>query len=282
MKTLVIISLILSMTSIQNNFAQDAIHTKTHGEGKPVLLLPGFANSSEVWKDTIENIEGTYEIHLIDYAGFNAHAPIEFPWLPKVKLALKNYISKNALKEVTIIGHSLGGTLALYLAAELPEHIEQIIVVDALPHTAGLMFPDQKSGSFSYENPYAESQLTMPDEAFQQMLNGQIQMMCEATEKHEQILEWITKTDRETYVKGYIDYLNFDATPLLKNINAEVIILAATSYGKAQSEQVYRTQYANLANYQINYAENAAHYIMYDQPEWFYEQINQALTHEQD
>jgi pimeloyl-ACP methyl ester carboxylesterase len=140
------------------------------------------------------------------------------------------------------------------------------------------MFPNQESGNFSYDNPYANSQLTMPDEAFRKMLNGQIQMMCHATENHEQILEWMTKSDRETYVKGYIDYLNFDASILLKDIKAEVLILAATSYGKAQSEQVYTTQYANLANYDIKYAENAAHYIMYDQPEWFYEQINQAMT----
>lgn len=266
--------------TVNFSYSQEAIHVKTQGDGQPVLMLPGFANSAEVWSETGANLKGSYQFHLVNYAGFNGLKPIETPWLPKVKEGLKDYIIQNDLRNLTIIGHSLGGTLAIYLAGELQDHVQQIIIVDGLPNTSKLMFPNQKPGSFSYDNPYANSQLKMSEENFKQMITQQISMMCKNKEKHELIIQWMVNTDRATYVKGYIDYLNFDATPYLENIQAEVLILAATSYGRAQSEQVYKKQYTNLADYEIKFAENSAHYIMYDQPEWFYQQINQALNND--
>jgi pimeloyl-ACP methyl ester carboxylesterase len=280
MKTLTTLLICLSLLIFNLSKAQNAISVKTQGNGKTLLFLPGFANSSDVWANTIEHIEGEYQFHLVDYAGFNGLQPVEMPWLPKVKADLVKYIKTNQLSEITIIGHSLGGTLALYLAGELPEHVKKIIVVDGLPNTAGLMFPSQKSGTFSYDNPYAKSQLSMPDENFREMITQQVKMMCKNSDKHNLITQWILNTDRKTYVQGYIDYLNFDATPYLKNITAEAYIISATSYGRAQTEKVYLSQYQNLENYDIRYAENSAHYIMFDQPQWFYKQLNDILNHE--
>ena len=239
---------------------------------------PGFANSSDVWTETVENINGDYQFHLVDYAGFNGLEPISTPWLPKVKKALVEYVKTNNLKEVTIIGHSLGGTLALYLAAELQDYVKEIIVVDGLPNTSKLMFPNQEAGLFSYENPYAKSQLEMPKAGFEQMIAQQLNMMCKNKDKHTLIKEWIVNTDRPTYVYGYIDYLNFDATLYLKNITCKVTLFAATSYGKAQSQKVYESQYEELNTYDILFAEDAAHYIMYDQSDWFHNEINKILA----
>lgn len=262
------------------SFSQDAIKVKIQGEGQPILFLPGFANSSQVWAETLDHIEGDYQFHLVDYAGFNGLEPIETPWLTKIKTALIEHIKTRDLKKLTIVGHSLGGTLALYLAAELPTHLDTIVVVDALANTAKLMFPDQEARSFSYNNPYAKYQLEMPNEDFEKMVAQQVQMMCINTNYHPSITKWILNTDRKTYVDGYIDYLNFDATPYLKKIQAKVFILAATSYGRTESEQVYKNQYANLVEYEIKFADNTAHYIMYDQPDWFYAEVNKILMNE--
>jgi pimeloyl-ACP methyl ester carboxylesterase len=281
MKKSILFGLIISLITINFSLAQQAIQVKVKGEGQPVLLLPGFANSSEVWDDSLENLKGDYQTHKVDYAGFNGLQPLETLWLPTVKQGLMDYIKEQKLKNFIIIGHSLGGTLALYLAGELQNDVEQIIIVDGLPNTAKLMFPNQESGTFSYENPYANSMLSMSAEAFEYSVSQQLIMMCNNKGKHESIKNWMVNTDRKTYVHGYIDYLNFDATPYLEKIQAKTLILAATSYGRAQSEQVYKSQYASLAEYDIEYAEGSAHYIMYDQPEWFYQQINQALNNDQ-
>jgi len=257
-------------------FSQQAIQVQQNEKGDPILFLPGFANSSEVWEDTLNNLEQSYQIHLVDYAGVNGIAPIESPWLPQVNAALIEYIQSKDLNNLTIIGHSLGGTIALYLAAELKERVKEIILVDALPHTAKLMFPNQTE--FQYDNPYSLSMMEMDDSSFEAMATQQVSMMTFSEDKRPQLVNWILNTDRKTYVNGYIDYLNFNATTYLEQIDCPVLILGATSYGEEQAKHTYKDQYKKLKNYDLKMAPTSAHYIMYDQPEWFYTQLNLALN----
>jgi pimeloyl-ACP methyl ester carboxylesterase len=206
----------------------------------------------------------------------NGLAPIESPWLPQVNTALLEYIQSEDLNNLTIIGHSLGGTIALYLAAELKERVKEIILVDALPHTAKLMFPNQTE--FQYDNPYSTSMMEMDDNAFKAMASQQVGMMAFNEDHRPQILNWILNTDRKTYVQGYIDYLNFNATTYLEQIDCPVLIMGATSYGEEQAKHTYKDQYQLLDHYDLKMAPTSAHYIMYDQPEWFYTQLNLALN----
>jgi pimeloyl-ACP methyl ester carboxylesterase len=93
------------------------------------------------------------------------------------------------------------------------------------------------------------------------------------------IKDWIMLADRKTYVYGYTDYLKLDVREDLKNISIPVTILAADKpYGKEMVTQTYKTQYANLSNYDLIIAENSAHFIMFDRPEWFMEQIQGILS----
>ena len=257
-------------------FSQQTIQVQQNGEGNPILFLPGFANSSEVWKDTQKQLVGNNQIHLVDYAGVNGLAPTESPWLPQVNTALLEYIQSEDLNNLTIIGHSLGGTIALYLAAELKERVKEIILVDALLHTAKLMFPNQTE--FQYDNPYSTSMMEMDENAFKAMATQQVSMMTFSEDKRPQLVNWILNTDRKTYVNGYIDYLNFNATTYLEQIDCPVLILGATSYGEEQAKHTYKDQYKKLKNYDLKMAPTSAHYIMYDQPEWFYTQLNLALN----
>jgi pimeloyl-ACP methyl ester carboxylesterase len=98
------------------------------------------------------------------------------------------------------------------------------------------------------------------------------------TSSQEQIKKWMVNADRKTYVYGYTDYLKLDLREDLKSINIPVTIIAAdTPYGKDMVTKTYQSQYANLKTYDFIVAENAAHFIMLDQPKWFMEQIESQL-----
>ena len=89
----------------------------------------------------------------------------------------------------------------------------------------------------------------------------------------------MNEADRKTNVYGYKDYLKLDMREDLKKISIPVTILAADQpYGKAGATKTYKDQYANLSDYNLIVAENAAHFIMLDQPEWFMEQIQSILS----
>ena len=93
-------------------------------------------------------------------------------------------------------------------------------------------------------------------------------------EKRKQLKEWILLADRETYVYGYTDLLKLDLREDISKIKIPVTILAATyPYGMDMAKSTYEGQYKKLGRYEIEYAEGSAHFIMYDKPEWFLDQI---------
>ena len=134
--TIVILSIVAAV-SAQNN----AIRVVKSGKGTPVLFLPGFTSPGSVWKETMTNLKGNYQSHFISYAGFNGIAPIRMPWYETIKKEMIDYIQSEKLTGLIIIGHSMGGTLAIDIAAELPSQVKTLVLVDALPCMRELMMP---------------------------------------------------------------------------------------------------------------------------------------------
>lgn len=256
-----------------------AIHVEVKGSGKPILFIPGFTVPGKSWDSTVTYLQENYECHMVTLAGFGGHKSIEFPWLPTVNQAIKKYIEDNQLKNLTVIGHSLGGTIATWLASRENTEISKIILVDALPAAGALMFPNFNPDSLMYNSPYNNQLLAMDETNFEKMAENMAQGMSLSAETQKTIKDWIVLADRKTYVYGYTDYLKLDVRENLKNITIPTTIIAAEKpFGKEMVTQTYKAQYDNLAKYDLIIADNSAHFIMFDKSEWFIEQIQQILA----
>ncbi|CAL2090388.1 Alpha/beta hydrolase [Tenacibaculum sp. 190524A05c] len=279
MKNIIYVLTFFLITSVQAQKDNQAIYAQVSGKGQPILLLPGFTVPGNSWQPIVKELEVNYECHVITLAGFGGKKAIEFPWLPKVNEALENYISKNNLKNITVIGHSLGGTIAAWLASREKNNIEKIILVDALPAAGALMIPNYNPDYLVYESPFNKQQLNMNSKDFENLASSMSKGMSLNKDAQNNIKKWMLQADRKTYVYGYTDYLKFDIRENLKNIKVPVTLLAAEKpYGKDMVKQTYDKQYENLANYDFVIAENSAHFIMFDQPEWFLKQIKKSLA----
>ena len=279
MKKIYLLFTILLSCATQAQQTDQPIHVQVSGSGAPILLIPGFTVPGDSWEATVNQLEENYECHVLTLAGFGGKSPIEFPWLPKVNASIENYIQENQLNDLTIIGHSLGGTIATWLASRENSQIAKLILVDALPAAGAMMIPNFDPENLAYESPYNNQLLSMNDADFEKMAQGMAQGMSLRPEAQEKIKDWILLSDRKTYVYGYTDYLKLDMREDLKNISIPVTIIAADKpYGKEMVTQTYKNQYANLAQYDLIIAENAAHFVMFDQPEWFMEQIQNIIA----
>jgi len=275
-KKVVLIAILFFTVSIN---AQDkAFNVEVVGKGEPVLLFPGFTCTGEVWNDLVSEISKNKTCHIFTFAGFGNVPAIKKPWLPKIKASLENYISEQKLEKATLIGHSLGGSLALWLATEDRYNFKKIIIVDTLPSIGALMMPNFNKDNIVYENPYNKRLLEMSDEDFEKMATQYATGMSLNKDKHAKIKNWILETDRETYAYGYTDLLKLDLREDIAKIKIPVSILGATHpFGEEAVKKTYQKQYKNLDNYTIKYAKDAAHFIMYDQPEWFLTTIKTEL-----
>jgi pimeloyl-ACP methyl ester carboxylesterase len=255
-----------------------AIKVEKSGTGSPVLFLPGFTTPGSVWKETIRNLKVDKQSIIVSYAGFNGIAPIDTPWYPAIKAALIDYIKKENLSHLTIIGHSMGGDLAIELAAALPSRIEQLILVDAIPCMRELMMPGVPASQIQYDNPYSNQQLKMGDEAFKQVARMMAGNMTNNAAKVDTLVQWMVKADRKTYVYGYTDLLKLDLRESLKGVKAETLILGASFPNAQLAQDNFEKQYANLKTKSIELAPNSKHFVMLDQPSWFYERVNAFIS----
>ena len=110
------------------------LYSRIEGQGKPLLIIHGFLGMSDNWKTLGSQfaVHG-FEVHLLDLRnhGRSFHSD-EFSYEVMVNDLLE-YCNHHHLNDVSIIGHSMGGKVAMLFAVTYPEKVEKLIVADIGP-----------------------------------------------------------------------------------------------------------------------------------------------------
>lgn len=110
------------------------LHSQILGEGTPFLILHGLLGMGDNWKTLANQYkEEGFEVHLIDLRnhGRSFHSD-DFSYEFMVT-DLKNYCDVHNLSEIVLMGHSMGGKVAMFFAAQYPEMVQKLIVADISP-----------------------------------------------------------------------------------------------------------------------------------------------------
>ena len=130
----------------------------------------------------------------------------------------------------------------------------------------------------TFDNPYNNNMIQMSDSLFRNSANFMAQGMTNNKDKTDLLAQWIIESDRKTYVYGYTELLKLDLRNKLTDIEAKTLILSADFMGKELVLKNVESQFENLKNKEIKIAESSKHFIMYDQPKWFYNEISTFLN----
>lgn len=110
------------------------LHSRIEGEGHPLIIIHGFLGMSDNWKSfsSLYAAEG-FQVHMIDLRnhGKSFHSD-EFNYIVMSRDILE-YCRHHNLSKVSIIGHSMGGKVAMLFATTYPEMIDKLIVADISP-----------------------------------------------------------------------------------------------------------------------------------------------------
>ena len=110
------------------------LHSRIEGEGKPLIIIHGFIGMSDNWKSfgSLYAAEG-FQVHMIDLRnhGKSFHSDdFNYKVMSDDLLA---YCQSNNLNNINIIGHSMGGKVAMLFATTHPEMVEKLVVADIGP-----------------------------------------------------------------------------------------------------------------------------------------------------
>jgi pimeloyl-ACP methyl ester carboxylesterase len=102
------------------------------GVGPPVLLLHGLAASVYTWKDALPALAASHEVIAFDFPGFGDSSiprPLDAASYPGVTLAVMDRLG---IARASLVGNSIGGAVAATLAADHPERVDRLVLIDAV------------------------------------------------------------------------------------------------------------------------------------------------------
>jgi pimeloyl-ACP methyl ester carboxylesterase len=274
----------LAISNTSADAISDRITVTVHGQGPDVVLIPGLTSSGAVWDATVAHLEGHYRLHVVQIDGFagvpakaNAQGPVVQPSLD----ALDAYIKSNHLGAVKIIGHSLGGTMGLMLAAQHPEDVGRLMVVDALPFAGMLLGAYDVAGAKPAAAGMRDSILNESQDAYARGEKSFVSTLVKSPEGRKLATAWAVASDKSVVAQAFYEDSTIDLRPKLPDIKTPVTVLypwdSSSPYSQSDTDAFYQQNFAALPKKTMVRIDGAYHFIMLDQPEKFLEQVDAFL-----
>jgi N-formylmaleamate deformylase len=258
---------------------------KVSGHGSPVIFIPGYTCGGAVWDATVAKFSASNECHVLTIRGFGGEAPSEKPFhLDAVKDGIKTYILQQKLDRVILVGHSMGGVLAMWVASEMQDHLAGIVIVDAVPFVSALGDSTAKEKGFDSTAAAQFEAMTASQPHDMRMKYGVMaaKHYCLDSTFHETIGTWGATSDPHTSATLLMDMAGMDLRDEMAKIRVPVLSLVAWEPGYGMPQETVRSmwakQYALTPQLTMHVAPSSRHFIMYDAPDWFYSELNTFIA----
>jgi pimeloyl-ACP methyl ester carboxylesterase len=255
-------------------FTSDRISVVTRGDGPDLILVPGVGAHADVWSAIADSLDENFRIHIVQVNGFagtpalaNAEGPVAAP----VAEEIARYAREQALDRPALIGHSMGGSIGLMLAARHPETVSKLMVLEMPPYLGAVFGPpgsppdsiramgDQLRAGF------LKTPIDSPT-VFEQM----IPTMTRSDSARAVLLQYARDSHRPTVANAMHELMVTDLRPELSRISAPLVVLYVKPQelpiSAEQFDSVMRESYANARQAKMVRVDDSNHYILIDQP----------------
>jgi len=241
------------------------------GQGPDVILIPGLAGSRSVWRAGAAAVPG-YRYHFVQVAGF-AGAPAggnrSGQVVAPLAAELARYIAANRLDRPALVGHSMGGSVAMMVAARHPSRVGRVMVVDMLPQPAGL-FGSSAAGVRSLANAL---RIMGQGPEGRPMVESAIRLFAGRQAAG-------SRSDPDVVARATHELALTDLTPELARVRSPLTIVYASPHPERRLfiDRAYRSAYAGVPQARLVRIDQSGHLVMADQPARFAAELEKFLT----
>lgn len=276
----------LEATAQTSVFRSERIIVETRGRGPDIVFIPGLGSTGAAWRSTADRLDDRYRVHLITLRGFgqtdigaNVNGGLSGPAANEIR----RYIQAQNLLRPALIGHSLGGQIALRVAADMGDGVGRVMVVDSSPFFPALV--DSRATSEQIE-PLArlgyQALMLFGDKALQTQvsaLGGDLGLAGDM------VFDGLGLQggDRRVLAQGLYEALTVDLRLRLREVAAPVTVVYGWSpeprNPRNRLEGLFRHGFGNLRQPpRFERIEGAEHQVMIDQPDRFLDAVRRFLA----
>jgi len=257
-------------------FEVGATLVEKHGQrGTPLILIPGLASGAWVWQETARQMMKDHVVYLLTMPGFDGRPGVPGKGMAAAQESVRELIQTRKLRKPVLVGHSLGGMMALSLAAQHPDLVGGAVSIDGVPVFPGTeewpLEQREKMGSSIAARMQAATPAAFAAQQQQYMRGMGVTDMARADE----LAKLAGRSDPVAVTKYMVDALALDLRASLPSIKAPVLVIAP--YFDVDAAQQQMTQEAKTAYYtalmkgtpnlKVVSVAPARHFAMFDQPQ---------------
>ena len=251
---------------------QGSVHYEVFGRGHPVLLLHGWLGSWGLWQDTMAFLGRFYRTYALDFWGFGesekrreTYAVSDFVQL------IDQFMDQLGIAEAPLVGHSMGGTVSLLAAIQVPHRVSKVVVVGSPMVGSSLslllkLFGRRGIGFLIYNNIWLFklsyhllAPLYSKDPNWAQMMDRDI-----------------SRTTLESFQRSIASLRQTDVRPDLGRIKIPVMGMFGAK-DIVVSPRQWKPMLAGIPHARIERFEDAGHFIMLDEPTKFMKNLKDFL-----
>jgi pimeloyl-ACP methyl ester carboxylesterase len=124
----------------QGDHGEGRLRYLTGGTGSPLVMLHTVRTQAEHFRHLIPLVRERYTVYALDLPGmgYSQIVPGASYEEPAMRAAVKRLITQLDLRDVTLLGESMGAVLALTTAADLPERVRRVLAINAYDYAGGI------------------------------------------------------------------------------------------------------------------------------------------------
>lgn len=247
------------------------------GAPAPVVLVPGLLSPAAAWADVRPALEQTHEVRSLTLAGM-AGEPArawEGNYVEAQGRAIAAHLRAAGVRNAAVIGHSLGGGVALAAALAGPDVIGKVVIVDSVPFTAAWLSGGQVQTEAQAEAMAGALQAQMGTGAWAaavQRNEAGYAIQSRDPAFYPKISEWALASDQQTAARAAGDLLRLDLRARLRAMQQPTLVLMGYEQGFTPAPRelwlaAAKLQYASAPKVEVRVIEPSRHWVQHDQPE---------------
>lgn len=250
------------------------LHYKQYGQGQPLLILHGFMGSLDNWHTLATQFGNSHSVFAIDQRNHGKSPHSEKHTLGLMVQDVKQFIETHQLEKVSIIGHSMGGKVAMQFALDYPYLVNKLIVVDIAPRQYKRGHDDVFKAILAVELAQIESrkhaeqmmEMYVPDFGTRQFLLKNLDRREDGSYAWKMNLQTL-HADYDEIIKAVLSKGFFDGqTLIIKGVNSKYI--------RKEDEFDFNRLFPNNQFIEI---PKAGHWVHAEAPQLFFEAVNNFL-----